>query len=273
MQKNKFKVACLQMTTGMDINKNLSILYKKMKKAKARGADLIITPEQTLLMAKNKKQLFDQISIEEDDFGLSKIKEIVRELSVYTIIGSISIKYDNKFALNRSYAFDSEGKIINFYDKIHMFDVKINANEKYFESSTYKPGRVLSSVELPWGICGLTICYDLRFPYIYRELAQKGAKFITVPSAFTVKTGQAHWHTLLRARAIETGCFIFAPAQIGIHENGRKTYGHSLIISPWGDIISEAKDNDDMIIAECDTYEVALMRKKIPSINQNYDYI
>ncbi|MGI9313051.1 MAG: carbon-nitrogen hydrolase family protein [Alphaproteobacteria bacterium] len=273
MQKNKFKVACLQMTTGMDINKNLSILYKKMKKAKARGADLIITPEQTLLMAKNKKQLFDQISIEKDDFGLSKIKEIVREFSVYTIIGSISIKYDNKFALNRSYAFDPEGKIINFYDKIHMFDIKINANEKYFESNTYKPGRVLSSVELPWGICGLTICYDLRFPYIYRELAQKGAKFITVPSAFTVKTGQAHWHTLLRARAIETGCFIFAPAQIGIHENGRKTYGHSLIISPWGDIISEAKDNDDMIIAECDTYEVALMRKKIPSINQNYDYI
>ena len=137
-----------------------------MKKAKARGADLIITPEQTLLMAKNKKQLFDQISIEEDDFGLSKIKEIVRELSVYTIIGSISIKYDNKFALNRSYAFDSEGKIINFYDKIHMFDIKINANEKYFESNTYKPGRVLSSVELPWGICGLTICYDLRFPEI-----------------------------------------------------------------------------------------------------------
>ena len=183
MQKNKFKVACLQMTTGMDINKNLSILYKKMKKAKARGADLIITPEQTLLMAKNKKQLFDQISIEKEDFGLSKIKEIVKELSVYTIIGSISIKYDNKFALNRSYAFDSEGKIINFYDKIHMFDIKINTNEKYFESNTYKPGRILSSVELPWGICGLTICYDLRFPYIYRELAQKGANFITVPSS------------------------------------------------------------------------------------------
>lgn len=273
MKKNKFKVACLQMTTGMDINQNLSTLYKKMKKAKAHGADLIITPEQTLLMTKNKTQLFNQISIEKDDFGLSKIKEIVRELKVYTIIGSISIQYDNEFALNRSYAFDCEGKVISFYDKIHMFDIKINANEKYLESRTFKPGKLLSIVDLPWGICGLTICYDLRFPNMYRKLAHKGAKFITVPSAFTVKTGHSHWHTLLKARAIETGCFIFAPAQIGIHENGRKTYGHSLIISPWGDIISEAEDNDDMVIAECDVNEVELIRKKIPSINQNYDYL
>ncbi|MDG2186947.1 MAG: carbon-nitrogen hydrolase family protein [Hyphomicrobiales bacterium] len=270
---NKFKVACLQMTTGTNIADNLSILSKRLKIAKDMGANLIITPEQTLLMAENKTQLFNQISNEKEDFGLKEIRKIIKHLGVFVIIGSLSIKYNNQLALNRSYAFDSMGEVIGFYDKIHMFDVKISDEESYFESNTYKPGEKLSIINLPWGMCGLSICYDLRFPNLYRQLAQKGAKFITVPSAFTITTGKAHWHTLLRARAIETGCYIFAPAQIGFHENGRKTYGHSLIVSPWGNIISEAKIGDQMAFAEIDTDEVELYRKKIPTINQNYDYL
>ena len=273
LNSNRFKVACIQMNTGMDISKNLDNLQKKMEFAANSGANLIVTPEQTLLMAKNKAHLKANIEYEDSDFGLRAIKQITSQIGVHVIIGSLSIKFNDKYALNRSYALDPRGTVLGCYDKIHMFDVKISEKEVYFESNTFKSGNKLSLVELPWGVCGLTICYDIRFPVLYRKLAQYGAKIITIPSAFTKTTGEAHWHVLLKARAIETGCFILAPAQIGVHENGRETYGHSLIVSPWGEILAEANINDDFIISEIDLKDVDLFRKKIPSINQNYDYI
>ena len=274
MSKNcKFRVACIQMTTGTKISENLSVLETRLFEAKEMGADFIVTPEQTLLMAENKDSLFENISHEDRDFGLRELKDIIKKLGLFVIIGSISIKYNEDLALNRTYAFNPNGDIIGFYDKIHMFDVNLSDGEKYHESKIYKPGTKLSLVSLPWCDVGLTICYDLRFPELYRKLAQKGASVIIVPSAFTVTTGEAHWHTLLRARAIETGCFIMAPAQVGKHENGRISYGCTMIVSPWGEIISEITDEESVALADIDITMVENFRKKIPSVNQNNYYI
>jgi predicted amidohydrolase len=271
-KKNKFKAACLQMTTGCDLDESISFLREKLTLAKEMGADVVVTPEQTLLMEKNSKTLFSKISYPDDDNGLKKLQSLIRELELIVIVGSISIKYSDNLAYNRTYAFDANGEIIGTYDKIHMFDVELSTKERYFESNTFKPGDKLSIIDLPWCKFGLSICYDLRFPSLYRNLAQKGASVIIVPSAFTVKTGRAHWETLLKARAIETGCFIIAPAQVGKHQNGRETYGNSMIISPWGEILSHLKDDNYIGIAEINLQEVESYRKMIPSINQNYDY-
>lgn len=271
-KKNKFKAACLQMTTGCDLNKSLSFLREKLTHAKDMGVDIVVTPEQTLLMEENSKALFSKISYPNDDEGLKKIQSLIKELELIVIIGSISIKHSDNLAYNRTYAFDSNGEIIGTYDKIHMFDVELSSEEKYFKSNTFKPGNKLSIIDLPWCKFGLSICYDLRFPGLYRKLAQKGASVIIVPSAFTVNTGRAHWETLLKARAIETGCFIIAPAQIGKHQNGRETYGNSMIISPWGKILSCVEDGNYIGVAEINLQEVESYRKMIPSINQNYDY-
>ena len=274
MSKNhQFRVACIQMTTGTKISENLSTLETRFQEAKEKGADFIVTPEQSLLMAENKASLFENISYEDEDFGLRKLRGIVKKVGLFVIVGSISIKYNEDLALNRTYAFNPDGDIIGVYDKIHMFDVTLSDGEKYHESKIYKPGKKLSLVTLPWCDVGLTICYDLRFPELYRKLAQKGASVIIVPSAFTVTTGEAHWHTLLRARAIETGCFILAPAQVGKHENGRISYGRTMIISPWGEIITEISDEDSIALADIDITMVENFRKKIPSVNQNNYYI
>ncbi len=272
-KSHNFRVACIQMTTGTRISENLSVLENRLHEAKEKGADLIVTPEQTLLMAKNKDSLFENISYADKDFGLRELRVIVKRVGAFVIVGSISIKYNEHLALNRTYAFNPDGDIIGFYDKIHMFDVSLSDGEEYHESKIYQPGKKLSLVSLPWCDIGLTICYDLRFPELYRKLAQKGASLIVVPSAFTVTTGEGHWHTLLRARAIETGCFILAPAQVGKHENGRVSYGHTIIISPWGEIISEIKDQESIAFADIDITMVENFRKKIPSVNQNNYYI
>jgi len=260
------------MTTGCDLNESISFLRDKLINAKEMGVDIVVTPEQTLLMEKNSKALFSKISYPDDDKGLKKLQSLIRELELIVIIGSISIKYSDNLAYNRTYAFDANGEIIGTYDKIHMFDVELTSEERYFESNTFKPGNKLSIIDLPWCKFGLSICYDLRFPGLYRNLAQKGASVIIVPSAFTVKTGRAHWETLLKARAIETGCFIIAPAQVGKHQNGRETYGNSMIISPWGEILSCVENGNHIGVAEINLQEVESYRKMIPSINQNYDY-
>ncbi len=273
VDNSKFKVACVQLTTGTDVSESLDLLEKHLLTAKRQGADLVVTPEQTLLMAKDKFSLFQNISYEDKDFGLRKLKEIIKEVGLFVIIGSISIKYSEDLALNRTYVFNPDADIVGIYDKIHMFDVSLNDGEKYHESKLYQPGEKLSVVSLPWCDVGLTICYDLRFPDLYRKLAQKGASIIVVPSAFTVTTGEAHWHTLLRARAIETGCYVLAPAQVGKHENGRVTYGHTMIISPWGEIISEITGEQSIAFADVDISLVENFRKKIPSINQNNYYM
>jgi predicted amidohydrolase len=194
---------------------------------------------------------------------------LAAELGVWLLIGSLQIKLDAVTCANRSFLFDDCGRVVARYDKIHMFDVDLQGGESYRESKTFRPGDRAVIADTPWGKVGLTVCYDLRFAYLYRALAQAGASFLTVPSAFTVPTGQAHWHTLLRARAIETGSFVFAPAQCGGHAEGRKTYGHSLIVAPWGEVLADGGEAPGVITADIDPAKVAEARSMIPALTHD----
>ena len=198
-------------------------------------------------------------------------KQLARRLKIFLLIGSLAIKKSSrsKIIFNRSMLINDKGEIIARYDKIHMFDVQLKNNESYSESKIYQAGNDAVLARTPWGVLGMTICYDLRFPVLYRKLAQRGAYFFSVPSAFTQFTGKDHWHVLLRARAIENGCFIFAPAQCGKHPGNRKTFGHSLIVDPWGKIIAEAKNGVGYILANIDTRLVVKARSMIPSLQKN----
>jgi predicted amidohydrolase len=194
---------------------------------------------------------------------------LAKETGAWLLIGSLAVKLDDATLANRSYLLAPSGAIAARYDKIHMFDVDLAGGESYRESATYRPGRQAVLTDLPWARLGMTICYDMRFAYLYRALAKAGAQVITVPAAFTVPTGRAHWHVLLRARAIETGCFVVAAAQCGTHDNGRKTYGHSLIVSPWGEILAEAGEEPGVIVAEIDVAKVEEARRAVPSIEHD----
>jgi predicted amidohydrolase len=195
------------------------------------------------------------------------LRELAHKLGIFVHIGSLAIKLSKERAANRSFLIDPKGEIVARYDKIHMFDVDLGNGESYRESNSYRPGESAVLADLPWGRMGLTVCYDLRFPALYRALAEAGATMLTIPSAFTRKTGEAgHWHVLVRARAVENGCFVFAAAQGGKHENGRETYGHSLIVDPWGRILAEGDSEPSVVMAEIDPAEVAKARGRIPSL-------
>jgi deaminated glutathione amidase len=196
-------------------------------------------------------------------------QELARELGAHLLLGSVVVKIDDATLANRSFLIRPDGAIAERYDKIHMFDVDLPNGERYRESAVFRPGERAVTAVLPWGILGMTVCYDLRFPYLYRALAHAGADFLGIPSAFTVPTGRAHWHVLMRARAIETGCFVFAPAQWGEHANGRKTYGHSLIVAPWGEVLAEAEDGVGFIVAEIDPAKVLEARRQVPSLSHD----
>jgi predicted amidohydrolase len=236
------------------------------------GAEYILTPENTSLMVLSSKILFASTQPEQGNPCVERFAALARELGVWLHIGSMAIKLSDTKVANRSFVFSPAGEIAARYDKIHMFDVDLPDGESYRESKNYQPGEKAVTVDLPWGRLGLTTCYDLRFPALYRGLAQAGADFITVPSAFTAQTGEAHWHILLRARAIETGAFIFAAAQGGSHEMGRSTYGHSLIISPWGEILSEAGVDPEVIYADIDVARVHEARSRIPSLSHDREF-
>ena len=216
-------------------------------------------------MPKNDKQFFNSTSEEKNHLGINEIKKFSKELKVWIIIGSVNIKEKGK-VYNRSILIDDNGKVKGKYNKIHLFSVKLPNKEIYDEKKYFSRGKNIGLYNLPWGKIGMTICYDLRFPNLYRKLAIKGAKFFSIPSAFTKYTGKLHWHALLKARAIENGCYIFAPAQTGKHPKGRHTYGHSLVIDPWGKIIKECKKKDSVIISEIDIDKVNNFRASIPSI-------
>jgi deaminated glutathione amidase len=203
---------------------------------------------------------------EENDILLESFRELARALRIYLHIGSLAVKVSPERAANRSFLIGPDGEILARYDKIHMFDVDVATGESYRESRNFRAGDAAVAVDLPWGRLGLTVCYDLRFPALYRALAEAGSSFISVPSAFTRVTGEAHWHVLLRARAIENGCFVLAAAQGGTHENGRETFGHSLVVDPWGRIIAEGGIEPELIMAEIDPAEVAAARARIPSL-------
>jgi predicted amidohydrolase len=263
----KFRAALVQLRSGREIAPNMVTALDLIRRAVAEGARYIQTPENTPLMELDSSRLFERIRSERDTAVLGEFADIARDLRIWLHVGSLAVKVNDSKAANRAFIFAPDGSVAARYDKIHMFDVDLPSGETYRESKNYEPGGTAVNIRLPWGVLGITTCYDLRFPEQYKALAKAGANFLTVPAAFTKVTGEAHWHVLLRARAIETGCFVLAAAQGGLHENGRSTYGHSLIISPWGEILAEAGDEPCVIAAEIDPAEVAAARQRIPALN------
>jgi deaminated glutathione amidase len=274
-KQQSFRAALVQMRSGRNIADNLVQADRLIREAADKGAHYIQTPENTALMELNPQiamleaQQFDTSSV------LAMFKALARELEICLHIGSVAIKPVGKNRLlNRSCLISPKGQIIAHYDKIHLFDVDLPNGENYRESDNHQAGTSAILTDLPVRLSpapklGLTICYDLRFPSLYGVLAKAGAQIIAVPAAFTKHTGEAHWHVLLRARAIETGCYILAAAQGGDHENGRSTYGHSLIISPWGEIIAEAGTEPQIIVADIDLENVTMARAQIPSLTHD----
>ena len=265
---DKFKVGLVQMTSSHVIEDNIRLADKLIRAAAAQGAEFILTPEMTTLLDFETKQAMEKISSEEDDASWRHFAALAAELGVWLLIGSIAIKSGEK-AANRSFLFSPDGTKVSTYDKIHMFDVDLPGEDAYRESSAYEAGTEAVIADLPWGKVGLSICYDLRFPYLYRALSHAGAVMLTVPAAFTEQTGRAHWHTLLQARAIENGAFVFAPAQGGEHTNGRRTYGHSLIVDPWGTILGDGGDEIGVTVAEIDMKLVTRARNRIASLTHD----
>jgi len=266
-ERLSFNAAMIQMRSGLDPAANLAVALDLIDRAKQAGADYVLTPEMTNILAARREQLFAKIVAEEQDVTLASLREIARKLAIYIHIGSLAIKASPEKAANRSFLIDRRGEVAARYDKIHMFDVDLAGGESYRESNNYRAGELAMLADLPWGRLGLTVCYDLRFPALYRALAEAGASFLAIPSAFTRQTGEAHWHVLQRARAIENGCFVFAAAQGGKHENGRETYGHSLIVDPWGRILAEGGTDPGVITAQIELSEIAAARSRIPSLH------
>jgi predicted amidohydrolase len=267
-----FRAACVQLRSSDDVEENIRTASELIREAKAHGADFIATPENTTLMAPDGGAKLEKSFPEESDPALPKFRALAEELGVWLLIGSLAIKVSERKTANRSFLLDPKGRIAARYDKIFLFDVDLPSGEKYRESNTVAGGDRAVTAELPWGKIGLSICYDLRFPQLYRTLAQAGAFLLTVPSAFTETTGKAHWHVLLRARAIENGAFVLAPAQGGTHANGRKTYGHSLIVAPWGEILAEGGTDPGVILADIDPALSADARARIPNLQHDRDY-
>jgi len=265
-QPSTFKAAMIQMRAGISPAANLDAAIKLIGQAKAAGAGYVLTPEMTNIFEANRERLFEKIHDEDTDPTLTAMRDLARKHRLHIHLGSFAIKVSADKAANRSLLLDPQGEIVARYDKIHMFDVELDDGQTYRESRNYRPGERAVLADLPWGGLGLTVCYDLRFPALYRAVAEAGATMLAIPSAFTKQTGEAHWHILNRARAIENGCFVFAAAQGGKHENGRETYGHSLIVDPWGRVLAEGGTEPDVVIAEIDMTQVAAARSRIPSL-------
>lgn len=266
-KSSTFKVGLIAMRSGLNPQANLDAVLAAIDQAKRAGADYVQTPEMTNVLESKRDRLLANIVTDDNDPTLATLRDVARKLAIYIHAGSLAIKASPEKAVNRSFLIDRRGDIVARYDKIHMFDVDLANGESYRESNTYRAGELAVVADLPWGRLGLTVCYDLRFPALYRALAEAGASFFAIPSAFTRQTGEAHWHVLLRARAIENGCFVFASAQGGRHESGRETYGHSLVIDPWGRILAEGGTEPGVVMAEIDPAEVAAARAKIPSLH------
>jgi predicted amidohydrolase len=260
--------ACVQMRSGTDVAPNIAAASGLIREAASRGAEFIATPEMTNLLDIRPGMARAKVRREAGDESLPVLRALAAELGVTLLIGSLAIalEEDERFA-NRSFLIGPDGGIIARYDKIHMFDVEVGDGQTYRESRAYRPGAEAVLVAAPFGRVGLSVCYDVRFPHLYRRLAQSGAEILTIPAAFTRVTGEAHWHVLVRARAIETGCFVMAPAQGGKHEDGRETFGHSLIVSPWGEVLAEADGAEPgIILADIALGDVAKARGRIPSL-------
>ncbi len=264
---NTFKFACVQNNAGEDINQNIEIIIQLINDAHAKGAELICLPEYFCYLDNDDDRMLAHSYFENEHPALSHLRQLAKKLDVWLLLGSLPIKINQDKVNNRSYLINNQGNIEAIYNKLHLFDVELNNGESYLESATVAAGNKPVLATSPWGIIGMSICYDIRFAYLYRHLAQSGADFLTIPAAFTQTTGKAHWHTLVRARAIETGCFVFAPCQSGEHPGKRFTYGHSLIVNPWGKILADAEEEPGVIIADIDIDAVSDARKKIPALH------
>ena len=267
------KIAAIQLCSGVDIAANLRAAETLIRAAAGDGATFIATPEMTHILQRSPKRLFAAIKPEDKDSGVAFFGALAAELKIHLLIGSLAILKSEGRAVNRSFLFGPTGDPLARYDKIHLFDVTLSRKETWKESAVYDRGHEAVIADIGHARLGLSICYDLRFPELYRHYGKAGAHILTVPAAFTVPTGQGHWTSLLRARAIETGSFVIAPAQGGVHEDGRKTYGHSLIIGPWGDVLAELDhDKPDYILVDIDLAQVDEVRAKIPAWQHTPDY-
>jgi len=267
-----FKAACVQMRSSDDVAENIRAATDLIRDAAAQGATFIVTPENTNLMARDAGAKLAKSFDEAHDPALPVFSQLAKELKIWLVIGSLAIKVSETKTANRSYLFAPDGGIAAHYSKIHLFDAALGSGESYRESNTVAGGNEAVIADTALGRIGLTVCYDMRFPQLYRRLAQQGAFLFTVPSAFTVPTGEAHWHVLLRARAIENGAFVIAPAQGGAHAGGRKTYGHSLIVSPWGEVLAEAGTDPCVIFADIDPSLVQQAREKVPNLQHDRNF-
>lgn len=270
--EQSLKVACIQLNSGPVIAENIAAAEKLIRQAAAQGAKLIATPENTCQMRTPAAAKLEKPIAQADHPGVRRFADLAKELGVWLLIGSMAVRASDDKLHNRSFLFDAQGHLAAYYDKIHMFDVVLSETEKYAESDQIEPGREAVVTKTPWGVAGLSVCYDLRFPHLYRDLAKAGAGVIFIPAAFTVPTGRAHWETLVRARAIENGAFVIAPAQTGEHEGGRKTWGHSLIVDPWGKILADGAEGVGIVSATLDLSDIATARSRIPALTHDRPY-
>lgn len=262
-------VACIQTTSARDIEPNIETVSSLVHRARDAGAAFVLLPENVAMLEPINRLAREKAEPEADHRALAAFRDLAAATGVWLLIGSLSIRLEDGRLANRSVLVDSGGGIVARYDKIHLFDVDLGNGERYRESATFVPGTATVVAETPWGGLGMSVCYDLRFPQLYRALAQRGAVFLSIPAAFTRTTGRAHWHILQRARAIENGAFVFAPGQCGTHAEGRETYGHSLIVDPWGTVLADGGEEPGIVLAEIDPAAVAEARRKIPSLTHD----
>ena len=260
-----FRVACIQTNSTNEIQPNIDVVTDLVRAAHGDGAEFVLLPEVVSLLESGSKIMFARAQRQEDDPALKAFQALAADLGIWFHTGSLPLKLSDTKIANRSFVINPSGDITAWYDKVHMFDVDLPGGESYRESKNYQPGERAV-------VAGLSICYDLRFPYLYRALAHQGADYLCVPAAFTQQTGEAHWHTLLRARAIENTCFVFAPAQTGTHDDGRKTYGHSLIVDPWGEVLADGGTEVGYVTADIDPAMVAKARGRVPSITHDREF-
>ncbi len=270
---NALRAACVQLCAGRDVAANVETASRLVRQAARQGAAYVQTPEVTNIVESKREALFAVLRPEAEDPALAAFRALAAELGIFLHVGSLALASGDGRALNRGFLIDPAGAVLARYTKIHMFDVDLGNGETYRESRSYVPGERAVVAATPFGRIGLSICYDLRFPRLYRDLARAGAELLTVPSVFTRPTGEAHWHVLLRARAIENGAWVVAAAQGGRHESGRESYGHSLVVSPWGEIVAEGGTEPGVVLADIEFEAVAEARRRIPSLHHERPYM
>ncbi len=265
-----FRVALVQNRAERDMAPSIAALEPMIRAAAKNGAHVIQLPEIATMLEPDNTAVLAKTKPEAQDPGLAKFRALAAELKRWILVGSLLIREPGRDkVVNRSFVLDPDGRIVARYDKIHLFDVEIKDGQMYRESATVEPGTRATIAQLPWGKLGLSICYDLRFPQLYRALAQGGADMLAIPAAFTYKTGEAHWHVLVRARAIESGAFVFSATQCGVHAEGRRTFGHSLVVDPWGEVLVDAGDQVGVVTADIDLSKVEAVRRMIPSLQHD----